>query len=178
MTGTSRKHTHPDNNSKHHDSITEVNRKCNHGLGVWGNPRVVMGVRVDSELKKRFKQVAKRVFGSVCNPIESFMATVVSCAESKVNFGNTVEVGTIVIERNLKERRKLIVEKTKPPATPQVKCDFCGKAPATQVFLHPNSGILKRACSYHAGILKTYSSWKKVDDSTSSISPLILRKEQ
>jgi hypothetical protein len=107
------------------------------------------------------------------------MATVVSCAENKVNFGNTVEVGTIVIERNLKERRKLIVEKAKPPATPpQVKCDFCGKTPATHVFLHPSSGILKRACSYHAGILKTYASWKKVDDSTSKLSPPILRKEQ
>jgi len=152
-------------NSKKHappksDSITEVNRKCCHGLGVWGNPRVVMGVRVDSELKKRFKLVAKRVFGSVCNPIESFMATVVSCAESGVNFGNTVEVGTIVIERNLRERRRLGVENVKPVTVPEVKCDFCGKVPVVGSFCH-ESGIVRRACGYHASQLRNHEKWKE-----------------
>lgn len=155
-------------NSKRHAppnpySITGVNPKHSHGLGIWGNPRVVMGVRVDSELKKRFNLVARRVFGSVCNPIESFMATVVSCAESGVNFGNTIEVGTIVIERNLRERRSLIVEKAKPTATPDVKCDFCGRAPVIGTFRH-TSGIQKHACGYHAGILKNHAKWEIAND--------------
>jgi len=153
-------------NSKQHappkpHSITEVNRKSSHGLGVWGNPRVVMGVRVDSELKKRFKLVAKRVFGSVCNPIEAFMATVVSCAESEVNFGNTVEVGTIVIERNLRPRRNLDVQEPKPIEISTVpKCDFCGKMPVVGSFRH-NSGIMRRACGYHASQLRNHEKWKE-----------------
>ena len=113
------------------DSITEVNPKRTHGLGIWGNPRVVMGVRVDSELKKRFKSVAKRVFGSTCNPIESFMATVVSCSENGVNFGNTIEVGKIVIERNLRERRRLEIVREEVSEVSVVEkntCCVCGKA--------------------------------------------------
>jgi hypothetical protein len=94
------------------DSQTGVNPKRTHGLGIWGNRRVVMGVRVDEELKKQFVLVSKRVFGSVCNPIESFMATVVACQKSGVNFGTTIDVGKIVITRDLKVRRKLVVEET------------------------------------------------------------------
>jgi hypothetical protein len=67
---------------------------------------VVVGVRVDKELYLRFKSVSKRIFGSVCNPIESFMAAVVGLAENGVNPSNTVRIGKIVIERNLRERRK------------------------------------------------------------------------
>jgi hypothetical protein len=93
-------------NTQTHDSITGVNPKRTHGFGLWGNERVVVGVRVDKELYLRFKSVSKRVFGSVCNPIESFMAAVVGLAESGVNPSNTVRIGKIVIERNLRERRK------------------------------------------------------------------------
>jgi len=92
------------------DSITGVNRDGKHGVGIWGNPRVVMAVRVDSELKKQFIPVAKRVFGSVCNPIESFMAAILACQKMAVNFGNTVTIDKIVIERNLRPRRKLEFE--------------------------------------------------------------------
>jgi len=86
------------------DSITTVNR---HGVGLWGNERIVVGVRVDKELYKAFKSVAERVFGSVCNPIEAFMAAVLACQKEAVNFGQTVSIDRIIIERNLRERRKL-----------------------------------------------------------------------
>jgi hypothetical protein len=137
-----------------------------------------MGVRVDSEFKKRFNLVAKRVFGSVCNPIESFMATVVSCAESGVNFGNTIEVGTIVIERNLRERRSLVVEKAKPTAVPELKCDFCGKVPVVEVFRHKASGIQKRACGYHARTLKNHAKWEIANGSNLRPSKAVEEKEQ
>jgi hypothetical protein len=95
-------------------SCTGVNPCRTHGFGIWGNPRVVMGVRVDKELKKRFTDVSKRVFGSTCNPIESFMAAIVGVYSNdnlvRVNPSNTVNIEKIVIERNLRERRKLEVE--------------------------------------------------------------------
>jgi hypothetical protein len=116
------------NQTQQSRSITTVNPVRTHGVGIWGNPRVVMGVRVDSELKKRFKQVTKRVFGSTCNPIESFMATVVSCAESGVNFGNTIEIDKIIIERNLRERRRFVVEDVVGGDVVECsKCSVCGK---------------------------------------------------
>ena len=94
---------------------TGVNPVRTHGFGVWGNARVVMSVRVDGELKKRFKQAAKAKFGSTCNPIECFMAGVVGSYERDLQLGvnpsNTVSIGTIIIQRNLRERRKLVVER-------------------------------------------------------------------
>jgi len=155
------------------DSITGVNPARTHGLGIWGNPRVVFGVRVDSELKKRFVLVARRVFGSTCVAVESYMATIVGCIEEAeklgVNPSKTVhiDIGEIKIERNLRERRKLAVQETKPitPTAPEVKCDFCGKVPVVEVFRHVRSGMEKHACGYHAGILKTYEGWEIVNES-------------
>jgi len=170
-------------NSKQHaspkpDSITEVNRKCTHGLGVWGNPRVVFGVRVDSELKKRFVSVARRVFGSTCVAVESYMATIVGCVELAdklgVNPSKTVDIdiGEIKIERNLRERRRLAVEETRPitPSAPEVRCDFCGKVPVVGVFRHVRSGMEKRACGYHAGILKNHENWETLKHSNPKVS--------
>jgi len=166
-----------ENNKKHAprkpDSITGVNPKRTHGFGIWGNPRVVFGVRVDCELKKTFVSVSRRVFGSNCSPVESFMAAIVGCVQQAEKLGVnpsktvSIEIGEIKIERNLRERRKLAVEETKPEAAtaPEVKCDFCGKAPVVGAFRHVSSGIQKHACGYHAGILKNHEKWETVNDS-------------
>jgi len=146
------------------DSITGVNPTRSHGVGLWGNKRVVIGIRVDEGLYNAFKPVAKRVFGSVCSPFETFMATVLASNELGVNFGNTVEIGTVIIERNLRERRKLLVKRTKPTVTPKLGCDFCGKVPVVGSYRH-TSGIQKRACGYHAEILKAHPNWKPVHSS-------------
>lgn len=92
-----------------YDSITVVNRKPRHGVGVWGNRRVVAGVRVDEGLYLAFKPIAKRVFGSTCRAVEAFMAAVVACNNNAVNFGNSVEINEVIIERNLRARRSLVV---------------------------------------------------------------------
>jgi len=155
------------------DSITGVNPTRTHGLGIWGNPRVVFGVRVDSELKKSFISVSKRVFGSTCVAVESYMATIVGCIEEaeklRVNPSKTVniEIGEIKIERNLRERRKLVAEEINSVAAvaPERKCDFCGKVPVVGVFRHVCSGMEKHACGYHASILKTHEKWEIIDHS-------------
>lgn len=92
------------------DSITGVNPFRSHGVGVWGNRRILVGIRVDEGLYSVFKPIAQRVFGSVCRPIEAFMACIVATAKEGVNFGNTIEIGKLVIERNLRSRRRLVIE--------------------------------------------------------------------
>jgi hypothetical protein len=116
------------------DSMTAVNPKHTHGTGIWGNPRVVMGVRVDEGLKKQFNLAAKALFGSTCNPIETFMAAVVGIYQNqellRVNPSPTINIGEIKIERNLRERRKLtktvtLEEETETSVT-VTKCGFRG----------------------------------------------------
>lgn len=113
------------------DSMTGVNPVRTHGLGIWGNPRVVMSVRVDEKLKEAFTSASKALFGSTCNPIESYMATIVGLYQNErtnrtfgVNPSITVDIGEIKIERNLRERRKLTeggVEETE-----NNRCTFAG----------------------------------------------------
>lgn len=76
-------------------------------MGLWDNPRIVVGIRCDSGLYSAAKPVLKARFGSVCRAVESYFAAVLSCANQEVNFGSTVEIGNIVIERNIRPRKKL-----------------------------------------------------------------------
>lgn len=138
------------------DCNTGVNLNYSHGFGIWGNPRVVMGVRVDEKLKKAFTKVAKAKFGSTCNPIESFMAAIVGLSINQnlneVNLSPTVNIGEIKIERNLRERRKLVVEteETERVVSSVVKCGYvdCGEAAVGKaVYLNDNQEY--SLCDYH-----------------------------
>jgi len=94
-----------------HDSITKVNPFRKHGVGIWKGNRKVVGIRIDEDLYLAFKPVAKRVFGSVCRPVEAFMASVIAMAKTGVNFGNTITIeGGLHVERNLRPRRRLVVD--------------------------------------------------------------------
>jgi len=123
----------------------------------------VFGIRVDESLYLAFKLVAMRVFGSVCRPVESFMATIVALGRHPPNFGNTIEIEKIVIERNLRERRRLVFEKDMPAVVPESKCDFCSKVSVVASFRHV-SGIQKRACGYCADQLRTHPKWESVSE--------------
>ena len=140
----------PKNKQLRLDSMSRVNPRRTHGFGVWGNPRVVMSIRVDKGLKKAFKEVAKAKFGSTCNPIESFMAGVVgayySDIEAGVNPCSTINIGEIKIERNLRERRKMDSE---PYADSVVlHCDFAG-CEEKAVGLGLYKGAQFRLCRVH-----------------------------
>lgn len=111
----------------HHEEqeISSVQPRVNpgvrtHGVGVWGNERIVMGVRVDGELKESFKRAAVALYGSVCNPVEGFMVAVVEAYKGLgegsgltpgLTVGNRpevkVEIGNFHVERLLRPRRKL-----------------------------------------------------------------------
>lgn len=93
-------------------SKTSVNTTRKTGVGIWNGKRKVVGIRVDETLYLAFKPIAQHVFGSVCRPIEAFMASVIAMAEDGVNFGNTLKIeGGLHVERNLKPRRSLVVDR-------------------------------------------------------------------
>ena len=69
--------------------------------------------RRDTGLYKRYKQVAKAVYGSVCRADELYMIALIETVEKGVHFSNTmnqpIQIEKIVIERNLRPRRALEV---------------------------------------------------------------------
>ena len=93
------------------DSTGTVYRPESHGLGIWGNPRVPMTIRVDEKLKKEGKRVLIDYFGSTCRGIESYLAGLVATYNSEQKHSvyrkPTVNIGKLIIERNLRSRRKL-----------------------------------------------------------------------
>lgn len=160
---------------------TGVDPVHSHGLGVWGNPRVVFSVRVDKKLKKRFTLVSKRVFGSTCNPVESFMASIVGSYDLNQNSGvyPSITIGEIKIERNLRERRKLdtqfeaeadksaIVVKVKVEDPNVRRKDLFFNRVLEQWNLH--SG-----CEWRGKMLKQAEPWKDKLESAKKICDLVI----
>jgi hypothetical protein len=130
--------------------------------------RIPRTIRIDSGVYKRFKPNAKRIWGSVCNPVEAFMIAVNEMVDKKVYFSNTaqpIRIGRIVVERNLRPRRNLEFTENKPmeKKRSEPKCDFCGKVPVVGTFRHL-SGIVKRACVDHQDQLRNHPKWSKTED--------------
>ena len=99
----------PQPNSKQ-DSMTNVHFSEYVKTEWKDGKRLPMSIRINSELYKEFKQVSKALYGSTCRAVENFMAAVVFSAQQKVHFSNTqqpINIGQIVIERNLRPRRAL-----------------------------------------------------------------------
>lgn len=147
---------------KKNKQITLDGSQTNVNFGVWGGARKVVGIRIDENLYKAFKPVARRVFGSVCRPIEAFMASVLTMqAEGNVNFGNTVEIGKLVIERNLRSRRRLVVEE-ETEITHTVTCSWCHK-PAVNAVQNRDTGRSAYACEFHSKMIRSQPNWEFVE---------------
>jgi hypothetical protein len=131
-----------------------------------------ISIRQNDKLYEDFKQVAQRLYGSVCRAIESFEAAVIIAAEQKVHLSNTVgqpiNIQNVLVTRNLRSRRKLevFVEPIKSRLVkPDVDvCYFCHKPGVVAVFRYIKSGKLKKACKKHTGELSAHSKWEKVKD--------------
>lgn len=151
------------------DSLTWVNPERTHGFGVWGNRRIVFGVRVDEKLAEAFTSVAKAKFGSTCIAIEAFMAAVVSsniASDTRgVNPSITIDIGTIKIERNLRERRKLtkddVVGEEVEATEDLTKCVYCGKE-ASDRAVYLQSGKTFAVCCEHlvSVVYQNRDKWK------------------
>jgi hypothetical protein len=140
-----------------------------HGFGVWGNRRVVMSVRVDERLKKEATRVLKAVYGSTCRGIESYLAGLVATYEQQGVSGvypSHTSIGQLVIERNIRTRRKLETrtyeEETTERNVTVSCCDFCGKPLVIARFRHVKSGMEKNACGFDAEQLRVRDSWIEV----------------
>lgn len=137
------------------DSATEVNYPQN----VLSGFRKTFGFKCDTGLAEAFKPVAKRYFGSICRPLECFMLAVLALQKEKVNFGETVRIENLNIQRNLRSRRKLVVEDEVVETVKEPCCGFCGRKPVVTGFRHVKSGICKYACSYHTNVLQNRTDW-------------------
>jgi len=106
--------------TKTNDSSTGVN----YPQSVFSGVRKTKGFKCDTGLYAAFKPVAEAHFGSVCRPLECFMLAVLALQKEQVNFGETVRIEHLNIERNLRPRRNLVFD----------ACGFRGcKEPAVTV---------------------------------------------
>jgi hypothetical protein len=146
------------------DSSTKVHFSKSSAYKYMSGRRKPISIRIDTGLYSAFKPLSKRIYGSTCKAVETYMITLIETVENGVHFSNTSEtriiIEKLVIERNLaKERRNLKLNPPETmPTTSEPKCDFCGKTPTTASFSH-TSGIVKRACNKHEAELRKHPKW-------------------
>ena len=113
---------------------TGVNPIRTHGLGIWGNPREVMSIRVDSKLKTEATKVLKAIYGSTCRGIETHLAMLVATYKQQhidgvypSNTSGKIEIGNLNILREISSRRKLDWEVADVGFVPSGVCGYCEK---------------------------------------------------
>ena len=151
--------TKPETTEENDSSSTKVNYPQNVLSGI----RKTFGFKCDTGLKEAFKPVAKQYFGSICRPLECFMLAVLAIQKEQVNFGQTVKIENLHIERNLRSRRRMVVdEEIIITETIEQLCEICKKKPIVAVFQTVKSGIQKSACRTCAKDLRMHPKWKEV----------------
>jgi hypothetical protein len=93
--------------SSRKDSYTQVN----YPESVFSGKRKTVGFKCDTGLHNEFKRVAKAKFGSICKPLEAFEIAVLALNKEQVDFGTTVHIENLNILRELRTRRKGVVDK-------------------------------------------------------------------
>jgi len=155
MTKNQKQHKNVSKQNSPTSSITNVNFSDYAACRYFANRRVVMGVRVDEGLAKRFKTLAKQVYGSVCRAVEVYMVNFIEAAERGVNFCYTskpLKIEKVVIERNLRPRRKLEVVDDVDEGE-GVKCCFCGRS-AVGFYQYLSTGEVVPLCEFHSEHLR------------------------
>lgn len=142
-------------------SITGVNPIHTHGFGVYCGRRKVWSVRVDETLLKQAKPVLKAKFGSECRGVETWLAGLVAVTKGEQLAGvypsNTVEIGKLVIERNVRTRRKLVVEEeTETKVVVTHSCAYCDRPASYELFLDTGN---KPVCDVHFQAKKKRGLW-------------------
>lgn len=117
---------------KPNDSMTKVNFSEEAAYKYVNGVRATIGFKGDLGIYNRFKQLSKRVYGSTCKAFEIYMISFISAVENGVNFCNTVNPVNveqhIVIERNLRARRKLEFTEDVEVSERVVSCVVCGRS--------------------------------------------------
>ena len=145
------------NNSKQtNDSNTKVYFSDYQAVRYFANQRQVCSFRADSGIWRRYKQLARRVYGSICRGIEIYMVNFIEACERGVYFSNTekpIKFEKVVIERNLRPRRKLEVVDDDVDEGEGVKCCFCGRS-AVGFYQHLSTGEVVPLCEFHSEHLR------------------------
>ncbi len=92
---------------KSRDSFTGVN----YPQSVFSGVRKTVGFKCDTGLHEEFKRVAQAKMGSVCKPLEAFEIAFLALNKEQVNFGTTVHIENLNVLRELRTRRKGVVDK-------------------------------------------------------------------
>ena len=90
--------------------------------------RTTIGFKGNLDLYREFKPVSKALYGSTCRAFEFFMASLVTSSRQKVNFSlttNPITIENIVIERNLRPRRKLELKEETPVPVNHEELELC-----------------------------------------------------
>lgn len=160
MAPTSEKTRNNDAKSKRPDATktNDSSTRVNYPQSVFSGVRKTKGFKCDTGLYAAFKPIAQHYFGSVCHPLECFMLAVLTLQKERVNFGETVVIESLSIERNLRPRRNLLVD----------TCSFRGCKE-----LAVASGIWRnktyRLCEVHLQEAKSNSRhWKLISGAESS----------
>lgn len=95
--------------------------EVNYPQSVFNGIRKTVGFKCDTGLYSEFKRVAKAKMGSVCRPLECFMVAFLALNKERVNFGETVRIEHLHIERNLRERRKLEVARVSEVSSKEIE---------------------------------------------------------
>jgi hypothetical protein len=151
----------PSNKTKQ-DSKTGV-------YNVFGGRRVVMSFRCSEELKKAFIPVAKHYFGSVCRPLEAFMASILTAVNEHVNFGNTVVIEKLEIKRALRPRRYARGSRDYAEVDVVIedvgsleKCFECGERPGFVGFRNERERSLRVFCCERHFKRMDFDGWRRL----------------
>ena len=129
-------------------------------------------VRVDEKLLAEAKPILKAKFGSTCRAIEVYLSALVAtekgCRINGVNPSSTIEIGKLVIERNLRSRRKLVIEEEVVETVKVRGCGFCHEA-ATGVLLYKPKTALIPLCEEHYRLLVRSPNYERTDLEVSQV---------
>lgn len=143
---------------------TGVNPVRGHGVGCWGNRRVVWSVRIDEKLAKAAKPVLQHVFGSTCRGVEAWLAGLLATYQQRglngVYPNTTVRIENLNVQRNIRTRRRLVVDEV---VEVRVSCGFCGRD-AVWLFRNVESGKEQYACGFHGRSLDGHVKWVRVGE--------------
>jgi len=150
------------------DSITNVHFSGKGVPAYVSGRREPIAIRIDTGVYKTFKPLSKRLYGSTCKAVETFMVGLIEVAKTGVHFSNTtkpINIERIVIERNLGKERRRLREQGSGSELGEVdtgRCTFCGKL-AVGLFRYRKDGRVFGLCGFHSyEFVNRQGSWECV----------------
>ena len=144
--------------TKQADGITKVHISKGCVPDYVSGVREPIAVRIDTGVYKRFKPLSKRLYGSTCRAVETYMISLIEVAEKGVHFSNTdkpINIEKIVIERNLRPRRNFELAQEEQE---KVICHFCSKSPVGD-FVYLKTGEKFPLCRFHVSEFVNGKTW-------------------